>query len=157
MVYWCKWNVSTPRIVIDHQINWSINLQYLTTMLPLVNSCVNNEHRIVYVIRYAYGFGLFWFGSGISDQCLHVIYFPIIFRVTSLKLVEWCDVMRVESPWRMWDRWTENRAGHTNTWVPFYCHGLTLIPAWISNCIHYKLWDEITYPFQNFNGCTVEV
>ena len=23
----------------------------------------------------------------------------------------------------------------------------TLIPAWISNFIHYKVWDEITYPF----------
>ena len=30
-------------------------------------------------------------------------------------------------------------------------------PAWISNHIHYKLCDEITYPFLNFNGCTVEV
>ena len=36
-------------------------------------------------------------------------------------------------------------------------HGLTLIPAWINNYIHYKMWDEITYPFLNFNGCTVEV
>ena len=23
--------------------------------------------------------------------------------------------------------------------------------------IHYKVWDEITYPFLNFNGATVEV
>ena len=30
--------------------------------------------------------------------------------------------------------------------------GLTLIPAWISNHIRYKVWDEITYPFLNFNG-----
>ena len=29
--------------------------------------------------------------------------------------------------------------------------------ACISNNIHYKLWDEITYPFLNFNGATVEV
>ena len=29
---------------------------------------------------------------------------------------------------------------------PFYLHGLTLISAWMSNYIHYKLWDEITYP-----------
>ena len=29
--------------------------------------------------------------------------------------------------------------------------------AWISNHIHYKVWDEITYPFLNFNGATVEV
>ena len=32
-----------------------------------------------------------------------------------------------------------------------------LIPAWISNYIHYNVWDEITYPFLNFNGATVEV
>ena len=35
---------------------------------------------------------------------------------------------------------------------PFYWHGLTLIPAWISNYIHYKMWDEI-----NFNSTFVEV
>ena len=40
---------------------------------------------------------------------------------------------------------------------PFYQHGLTLIPAWISNYVHCKMWDEITYPSPNFNGCTVEV
>ena len=40
---------------------------------------------------------------------------------------------------------------------PFYKHGLTLTPPWISNYIHYKLWDEMTYPFLNFNGATVEV
>ena len=26
-----------------------------------------------------------------------------------------------------------------------------------SNYIHYKVWDEITYPYSNFNGATVEV
>ena len=36
-------------------------------------------------------------------------------------------------------------------------HGLTLRPAWISNYIHYKVWDEIIYPFTNFNGATIEV
>ena len=39
----------------------------------------------------------------------------------------------------------------------FYLHDLTLIPAWISNHMPNKVWDEITYPFLNFNGCTVEV
>ena len=28
---------------------------------------------------------------------------------------------------------------------------------WISNHIHYKMWDEITDPFPNFNGTTIEV
>ena len=29
--------------------------------------------------------------------------------------------------------------------------------AWISNYMPGKVCDEITYPFLNFNGCTVEV
>ena len=29
-------------------------------------------------------------------------------------------------------------------------HGLTLIPAWVSNYIHHKVWDGIAYPFSNF-------
>ena len=42
-------------------------------------------------------------------------------------------------------------------WGPFYKHGLTLIPAWIINHMPSKVWDEINYPFLNFNGATVEV
>ena len=38
---------------------------------------------------------------------------------------------------------------------PFYW--ITLIPAWISNHMPTKVWGEITYPFPNFNGATVEV
>ena len=34
---------------------------------------------------------------------------------------------------------------------------VSLIAAWIANYIHYKVWDEITYPFTNFNSATVEV
>ena len=39
---------------------------------------------------------------------------------------------------------------------PLYSHNLTLIPVCISIYIHYKVWDEITYPFPNVNGATVE-
>ena len=42
-------------------------------------------------------------------------------------------------------------------WGLFYYHGLTWIPSWISNHMLGKVWDEITYPFLNFNGATVEV
>ena len=41
--------------------------------------------------------------------------------------------------------------------TPFYQTGLSLIPVWISNYIPSKIWVEITYPFQNFNGASVEV
>ena len=44
-----------------------------------------------------------------------------------------------------------------NTRCPFYLHGLTLTPAWISYHIHHKMWNEITYPFPNFNGATIEL
>ena len=29
--------------------------------------------------------------------------------------------------------------------------------AWVSNYMHSKAWDVITYPFLNLNGATVEV
>ena len=45
----------------------------------------------------------------------------------------------------------------TDTCGPFDYHGLTLIPAWMSNHMPRKMLDEITYPFLNFNGATVEV
>ena len=32
-----------------------------------------------------------------------------------------------------------------------------IIPAWISNHICHNVWDEITYPFPNFNSVAVEV
>ena len=37
---------------------------------------------------------------------------------------------------------------------------MSLVPAvieWKSNHMPSKVWDEITYPFLNFNGCTIEV
>ena len=34
--------------------------------------------------------------------------------------------------------------------LQFYFTGLTLIPAWISNHMPSKVWDEINYPFPNF-------
>ena len=28
---------------------------------------------------------------------------------------------------------------------------------WITNYIHYRVGDEVTYPFQNFNGAAIEI
>ena len=44
-----------------------------------------------------------------------------------------------------------------STKVPFYKHGLTSIPAWISNSMPTEVWDEITHLFPNFNGTAFEV
>ena len=40
---------------------------------------------------------------------------------------------------------------------PLFLHGLTLTPTWIHNCIHYKVWDNIVYPFSNSNSAAVDV
>ena len=40
---------------------------------------------------------------------------------------------------------------------PFTNMVITNIPAWMSNHMSSKGWYEITYPYPNFNGCTVEV
>ena len=47
-------------------------------------------------------------------------------------------------------------------WQLFLCHDILIdmsypCPAWRSYYIHHKVWNETTYPFPNFNGCTVEV
>ena len=41
--------------------------------------------------------------------------------------------------------------------APILLTWININPAWISNCSHYEVWDEITCPFQNFNGCIVVV
>ena len=43
------------------------------------------------------------------------------------------------------------------SWGPFYKHGLTLTPAWISNRMPCKVLAEITSLFPNFNDCTIQV
>ena len=43
------------------------------------------------------------------------------------------------------------------TFTIYYYSTSVVYPAWISDYIHYKVWDEITYSFLNFNICTVEV
>ena len=40
---------------------------------------------------------------------------------------------------------------------PLYKHWLSLIPKWMINYINFKIWNEITDPFLNLNGATVEV
>ena len=42
-------------------------------------------------------------------------------------------------------------------WSLGWQHGLVLIPSWIRNYSHFKVCNETTYPFSNFNGTVVEV
>ena len=57
---------------------------------------------------------------------------------------------------KIMDYRTKNQK-YGNTRGPFYEHVFTLIAAWISHQMPGELWNEIIYPFPNFNGCTVDV
>ena len=56
-----------------------------------------------------------------------------------------------------WRLWNEILASTNFDWRIFSALRLWTRGPFISNNIHYKVCDEITYPFLNFNGCTVEV
>ena len=43
------------------------------------------------------------------------------------------------------------------TWGPFYWHVLNFCSTRIGNHMSSKIWGEITYPFPNCNGCTLEI
>ena len=42
-------------------------------------------------------------------------------------------------------------------WGLFLLTSIDFNPSTDKELRHYKVWDEITYPFPNFNGATVEV
>ena len=46
---------------------------------------------------------------------------------------------------------TFNLRGH------FYLHGLNYIPAWISNHMPSKVWEQIIYSFPNFSVSNIEI
>ena len=54
-------------------------------------------------------------------------------------------------------KWHTIACPHDPVGAPFVWHGITLFSAWISNYLHYEVWDEITRPITNSRGCTLEV
>ena len=73
----------------------------------------------------------------------------------------WCRQAKSHYLSQWWSRYMSpygvTKPQWFNTWGPFYRHGFTLIPVWIRNRMPSEVWDEIIYPFPNFNGCTVKV
>ena len=92
-----------------------------------------------------------------GDQALvDEIYGCLIFKWVSETWQH--DRVRIKAP-AIAARWHAQFPNYYGIWCPFYQHpyGSTLIPAWVHNYIHYKMWDEITNPFPDFNGANVEV
>ena len=91
-----------------------------------------------------------------KDQCVHsLIYIYYIYNSAPPSAAYICQ-------------WIESALVHIMACYAFgakplsepmldYCQMDSLIPAWIKNYMSSKVWEEITYPFPNFNGCTIEV
>ena len=60
-------------------------------------------------------------------------------------------------PCRHHPEWYNSLCPRVVTCGPFCLYGLTLISARISNNMHSKVWDEITYPFLNFSHFKTDV
>ena len=69
------------------------------------------------------------------------------------KLASWPVSVRIIAGLMRWS-WMLIKSKSIKT---IYQHGLTLIPAWIINYIHKKVWNEIAYSFSNFNRASIEV
>ena len=57
--------------------------------------------------------------------------------------------------WMIWMSGTEIQQSAKyvhNWWDVLYINSMPLGPTWISNHMSSKMWNEITYPFPNFNG-----
>ena len=59
--------------------------------------------------------------------------------------------VKFDASWNLINRLRVTRE-HLKEFI--YEQGLTWIPAWMSNNIHFSMRDEITYPFPSFNGAT---
>ena len=59
----------------------------------------------------------------------------------------------------LWGTWINllSSAAHSRFQIFLLLTRFHFISAWISNHMPSKVWAGITYPFQNFNGCTVAV
>ena len=65
----------------------------------------------------------------------------------------WCTHWRKEWSWYITSI-SYNQKQFILTSGLFYRHGFTLIPV---IAFYHIVWDEITYPFPNLSGCTIEV
>ena len=100
--------------------------------------------RMIYFLYYSSLFGFFHF-----FVCLFVLCFVLFLTGNPItrRMAHTSDIRRP----------TYVIMITLDAWGPVYQHGSTLTSAWMSNHIHYKVWDEIIYSFQNINDETAEV
>ena len=78
--------------------------------------------------------------DGSLGQEIHFLYF----LESSVDVIQWCHCNEDLHCYLLWVKLLIQKIQAPG---PFFLHIRTLMPAWISNFIHYELWDESTYPF----------
>ena len=104
-----------------------------------------NTPRTLHTLSSQVSYGMSFVGTTGKNYTISKVYHIFDFELTDYTLhltltympyIDWCEF---------------------NLDKPFHYHGSTLIPAWISNHMASKVWNEITYLFVNFNDATIEV
>ena len=112
------------------------------------------QHNRILNISLLLAWNSFWISSWVTS---HWRYAPM--------MSPWIKPGRYESNWSEWNCPWKQQVGYLrpNSLDELYLyrrenpHGLPLILPWISNHMSYKVCDEITYPFPNYNCAIVEV
>ena len=128
-------------------------VQWQMPITPLLGTNISNNN-----FDGSWGFKVYMGDTSTKGLGLAVYGFHINVCTKTVKLIYANDEM-VFSGLILADiclRITDNKH-RQDTRDPFYPHGVTLIPAWPTNRIHYKLWDEITYLILNFSDYTIDV
>ena len=121
-----QWNQTIDVGTAGLSKQWT-SIRHILSLLVTANACV---HVTAYVaVR-----------RSLSTTYTAVVLGLLLRQYVSYQFGVWAD---------NWTRFQSWLAEKYTTWGPFYHHALTLIPTWMSNRIHYKVWDEITYPFVN--------
>ena len=103
-----------------------------------------------------------WTNADVSSVRLFGNHLRVCYKMAHCEIWDWCILRFVQRVYAS----PQLVVFSVSCWAPFsdcsrsspfYLHGLTLIPAWISNHMPDNVWNEIAYPFPIFNGATGEV
>ena len=124
--------LKNPSYLHPCRLEWSHWFQFMT------HPCVRHIHTIEMNSEIAYTIMYIWFYD--NKWCQEGVWLSIS---SQAPIHEMCDRLK-----------SDGKSPRSN---PVPGRGLSVITAWKSNYIHHEVWDEIKYPFLNFNGATVEV
>ena len=77
------------------------------------------------------------------------VIYTFVFSLTITWMSSWAKGL-VATPWHPCDVTIQHSFNHEL--IHFYRYGFIIIPVWMSNLMHRKVWNDTIYPFPNFNG-----